>query len=397
MTENKVTFRTKSGTICSIKTGVALQEFAMRWLYVTNNRNRWTRNTSARNRHRKQLKTELGKLGIKGSHLNRIAKAGIVEVKIPFEVETVDWEARIAPWEYILTTATEENRNGEDLIVFRHLNCGRRTKPKAPQTISIVQSAPGKFEKEFEFDAENSLVRAALSRLRSETIENPTPRKLASDIKKHSPSVIHVTGVDTRLGKKLLGETSTDARDGIYLAKGRSSQQEVGADEIAAHLNSGELSPAFVGFNIWDSASRMAPLCISKGAHAAVGFQSSFDDGIAEMFYVNFYRACVETEWNFLQAFLTAWQSISSFRRRIRGTGIVLWSARSLIANTKFKNFRELKANTRLHRERKKASIQSKRTADPTKDKAKEFVSVSVRVKERLNYSLLHNRHGIFD
>ncbi|HMP31240.1 MAG TPA: hypothetical protein PKD85_16665, partial [Saprospiraceae bacterium] len=55
---------------------------------------------------------------------------------------------------------------------------------------------------------------------------------------------------------------------------------------------------SFVGFNLWNSANRIAPLTIAAGAQTAIAFQTSIDDAIAELFFVNFYRNWREAKWN---------------------------------------------------------------------------------------------------
>lgn len=357
---------------------------------------RWMKSRKARETHAKHLRLELRKLGISAKHLRDIANSGIVEVSHSFSVEEQDWEARITPWEYVLTNATDDIRVDQSLLVVRHLDCGNQSAASRPHTMAIVETAPGPFRKDYDFSAENTLIRTTLSSLSPTTITDPTPAKLRNGIRKQSPDLIHITGIDTRLGRRLIDNESESRQDGLFLAKGSSGYQEVNGIELSKYLTAGEKKPAFVGFNTWDSGSRLAPLAISEGVGTALAFQTTFDDAVAEVFYVNFYRACEESNWDYLEAFLIAWKAVAGYRHRIRGSAITLWSATSLVKASKYKGFENLQSKAGVSRKKRSDSIASERVADPNKDQAKNFVSVGVSLKENLNYSLLHNGDAFF-
>lgn len=393
-----VTLRTGKSTVCKIPCGKDLQRFAMRWTYIVRQRHRWSKDVEARQRQAERLQSELGKLGVRRSDLKKLV--GIVEVSIPYSTEKEDWEARILPWEYVLAAATGPLRGGDPILIVRHLSCGRRARRRDPKRLAILESAPGEFRQRYDFAAETGLVRSSLPNLTlapAESIIDPTTDQLGAALAEHSPDIVHITGIDTRLGRQILKKDGTGRRDGLFFTAPGGGTEEVDAESVAALLNLGDPNPLFVGFNCWDSGSRMAPMAINAGVATAIGFQHTFDDGVAEIFFVNFYRACVETGWDYLSAFLNAWNSISGYRERIRGSSIILWSATSLVGQSRYKDFADLSRRTKALDEAKRTSSTTTGLADPEKHDIRRLVQVSIQPKSQLNYSLLHNGRSLFE
>lgn len=392
-----VTLRARESAICKVPCGAALQKLAMRWSYVIRQRSRWAQSVDARQRQAERIQADLRDIGVKAADLRKLAGSGIVEVSIPFSAEARDWEARVMPWEYVLTAATASYREDSRLMVVRHLARKGTTQTRSSQKLAILEAAPGPFRKRYEFAAENGLIRSTLAQLESRTIADPTRDQLREQLRSFAPDVIHVTGIDTRLGRKLLGDDSKVTEDGLFLAGGPQGTDEVNAVDLSDILCAAKKKPQFIGFNCWDSGSRLAALTVGGGANAAIGLQHTFDDAVAEIFFVNFYRSCIENEWDYLGAFLTGWNAIATYKERIRGSSIILWSAKSLVATAEYEGFEQLESRANDVKQARKDRIKKTRDADPKIDDVAKLVQVTVTPKKQLNYSLLHNGGGVLD
>jgi hypothetical protein len=388
-----------------VATGSELQELAMRWNYVIRHRTRWSDNSQAQVKLQEDAAKDLGRVGLRASALRKLAQAGVVEVNVKYENEQKEWESRVFPWEYMLSAATRAYRYDQSLVVIRRLERRRRSaararQPRIPQSLAIIEAAPPPFRESYDFEAENNLVRAALKMLKPTLIQDPTRKTLESKLRANSPDVIHLTGIDSRLGARLLKQDLQSVHDGIYLAHEKNKHEVVGAEDLASLLTAGSPNPQLVAFNCWESAGRLAPLAVAKGAGAAVGFQHTFDDSIGELFFVNFYRASVENQWDLLDSFLQAWHAIRSFRSRIQGSSIVLWSEASLVRKLGGRGgmtpTREALGEVRQRYKSRQSRIRTEaRAADPKRDQIRDLVSVEVVPHEQLNYASLHNGRSL--
>src|SRR5262245_24965372 len=89
-----------------------------------------------------------------------------------------------------------------------------------------------------------------------------------------------------------------------------------------------------MSLNVYNSASRLAPLAVAGGAAAAIGFQDVFDDDLAELFFARFYSklGSVSDPHNaLLLAFLEAQEMLRDRANfRLVGSGIAFWRDRPL-------------------------------------------------------------------
>ena len=380
-------------------TGKPLQQLAMKWNYIVGQRSRWSDRESSRLKLAEDATDDLKSIGIRESDLIKIASAEVVEVEIDYQREELDWASRIFPWEYVLTSTTRKYRGRESLLVVRHLKrSGTRLRKSPPKTLTFIESAPLPFRENFDFEAEVNLVQAALRSLEMEHVRDPTTDSLENRLNEESTDLIHLTGIDSRLGKRLLGEETATSIDGMFFAHSKSIREIVNAHELAKLLTTNIRKPKFIGFNCWDSGARIAPLSVAEGAGAALGFQHTFDDSVAELFFTNFYRSCVENEWNLLTGFVDAWQSIRPYRDRIRGSSIVLWSSKSLLEEDELAATPDALRNLRARYEEKRESIRTRtRAADPAHDRIRDLVEVKVVPRTKINYASLHNGRSLLD
>jgi hypothetical protein len=100
---------------------------------------------------------------------------------------------------------------------------------------------------------------------------------------------------------------------------------------VASAVTSGAAKPLLVSYNFYNSSWPLASTTVQKGTGAAIGFQDEIDDAIAELFFARLYESWQRSNWNLLVAYKEALKSLSEYAVKMRGTGIVLWSAASLL------------------------------------------------------------------
>jgi hypothetical protein len=389
-----------------------LQRAAMQWAYVVRNRGRWVGLESTRGEQARRSWEQLQELGIDQGALSQLAEAEIIEVSIPYHEERQGWEARVFPWEYMLSAATRSLRQGRQLAIIRHLECFNRTAPtptKKPDRLLIVESAPGSLRQEFKFDSERSLVISGLSLRSDDRSEDESRTRLRARIESYKPDVIHLSGFDTHQGVALgVLDVDEEPQDG-YLLRGESGGVDpVLAEDLASILNAAGHKPALVSCNIYNSAARLCPLIVAGGAGATIGFRDEFDDSLAELFFTNFYHAWRVFEWDMLAAFKLAFKMLREQPQGLQGTGLVLWSARSLLtpqlqpsrraARRPAPAFEDLERKMRSEKMETITLQQFQSAQAGTGDGGiGDLLRVEVKPFDTLNYSMLHNNRALFE
>lgn len=357
----------------------ALQTAAMQWSYVVRNRERW---------HADGQDSGHGEAGpllddLTSDQLDRIARADIVEVSLPWSaVESEGWEYRIFPWEYALSAVTR-SRRARSLTIIRHL----RVEPELLDSsirlegAATVECAPGRLGQLYDIRLEGDLMLQALgfepakveARLRDPTIED-----LVRWVQGTKPSLLHLAGVDTHQAISLLGlereYPSRERRDGF--AMGCIDPNEpmalVDADVLAKAVCSAASKPDLVMCNFYNSGSRVAARMVARGAKTAIGYHDVIDDSLAVLFCTTLYGQLAEGH-GLLESFA---RSLANLRQQemLRGAGVVLWSAVSLLQATTTMTPRRVP--------------QAKRAEEvPARDR----ITVHAKPLPLINYSLLHN------
>ncbi len=418
------------------ETRTLLQKEAMRWRYIVRQRSRWSQDDSSRSNIEASALSTLNSLGVTNKMLELIAvdlstinenvtdaeNVRIIEVAIPWtqstlaaetsdgprteaDVETLDadWAARIMPWEHLITAATKRYRRGRKMVVVRRLVVPRnRIRKLQPSSYSILVAAPGALGNSFDFGNEVELLQDSLSVVQaSDETErlkyldlhefcgrDPDIKLIEKWIAKQKPGVLHVTGVDLRLGSQLLDIASVPKRDGIFLGSKSTGAQSVLGESFAAAIASENSGPELVTFNLWHSGARIAPATIAAGARAAIGFEHTFDDSIAELFFSHFYEKLLTTGWDLVSAFHQAIDVISPYQDRIRGSSIILWTRDSLLKSQK----------TDEKRARPSSTLEKiVRAADPSRDDVSQLLQIEAEPVGRINYASLHNKGSLLE
>lgn len=417
-----VTIRTPGKKIHSFGSSKQLQQAAMKWSYVVRNRRRWSEGNEARNELAQQAQTELKKYGFKDAHFQEIMAADLIEVSVPFETERKGWEVRVFPWEFMLTAAAPAPRR-QPLTIVRHLACAGRQALGAPSAVKLllVESLPRALRDKYSLKTESRLVRAKLKKSLasdSEPLPDPTRDKLRDTVSSEQPHLIHLAGFDTRQAASLMSLASEDVWEDRYLlADPYGNPDPVGPQDLARILTAGGTRPLVVACNFWNSAARIAAMTVAEGADAAIGFQDEFEDALGELFFGNFYQAWRLTGGNTLVAFKSACDYVRSHAQGLLGSGVVLWSARSITeAPTQEPAHEPDEPATNRRRGkggRTKAApdipvvldalpavqdkIAAEKKGEANPDNSADQVLLSIVPHKELNYSLLHNGRGLFE
>jgi len=404
-----VTFRTdNSDEPISLPCGVKLQKAAMQWRSIVRNRRRWADAKQTRDEKDRMAYAQLLLLGLSEKDLERVAAARIIEVVIPYESETLGWEARIIPWEYLLSAATRKIRPTGRLTVVRHLNRRSRAfEERKPASVLYVESAPGKLSSEYNFSSERKLVESSLDPIKFQISKDPTVQALEEVVGKESPDVIHLAGFDSHQLAHLISREPDKVHDGYLMAGEKNDIEPVEAEAVARALSAGKSKPLFVGCNLYNSASRICALAVAEGAGAAIGFQDEFDDTLAELFFSTFYQAWKSSGWKTLEAFQAACQVLRDQPANLNGTGVVLWSdhsllpvrtprrSRSAMKSSESSSYSAVMASLEVTTNRLREEKQHLLTPR-NRSEAAEILQVEAMHCPELNYSALHNNRPLF-
>lgn len=381
-----VIFRSAQGDLAKLNPTQSFQDTVERWSFVLQSRRRWARQAATRRHQAARAKKELLSFGLDDAVLGHIARAGHIEVSIGSGDSAFEVFARHVPWEYLLSAATADRRNGSPLMITRQLNLRDPATIRAPSTLLFVESAPGKLGREFNFSSERQIVFGALGLPSSQIqiAENETEEQLKKRFQK-DPDIIHYAGVEAHECVALLGECENynPMVDGVVLSDTENRPVVVSATQFASDLKGSVHAPVLVAFNCYNSASELAAYALREGVAAAIGIYDEIDDEIAEFFFGAFYREWRLNNWDTSKAFTAAWQSLRGFAY-LHGTGVVLWTSNSVFMAP---SARDESTQTEAARRPKKAK--------PVPNAAAQMF-VDPKVVAEINYSLLHNEQPIF-
>lgn len=378
---HELTFRNEAGVEFRIESGPELQRVAMDWSYTVRNRQRWISEGTNRELIERARK-DLAKIGLTDEKLKPLTAGRMLEVAVPFQSEESGWEARVAPWEFLLTAVTDK-AGGSTGTVVRRLLCAAREAPAGPAgPLLIVDSAPGPLAKLYRGDPRNALLIESFGRTRQvEVLKDPTRDELEQKIRELQPQAVHINGFDTHEAAQLLGESRSKRRlDGILL-RGKDHPHTVTAGKLARILNAGARKPRIVTFNLWNSAPRLAALAVAEGADAAIGFQDVVPDALAERFYAELYGEWTRSGGEAGLAFRNAFQGMRG-AGSMEGSGVVLWTTRSIL--------------TAAAAAPKPAPTMPAEAVKRSPQELLDSIDLDIEPFPTLNYAMLHNHRGLF-
>lgn len=394
--------RTPGNRVFALAPGRDFQTLSFEWAYRIRNRQMWITSRSSRAEIAGKARQDLIALGIPRSALDFLADQPLLEVNIPFDQESIGWELRTMPWEYLLSLAIYRGENDPHPLVLRRLERAGKPRVGGGRKFLFVISAPGRFGELFQFEGERKLIEASLQTaadtVEFQVMESPTLEELKARIAAYQPDVVHLTGVDSHEGADILKmKQDPHRRDGFFLGDDRRQPVVVDSQELAAALNCDARSPALVTCNTYHSAARTCALAVAQGAELGLGFQDTVDNAQAELFLSSFYRAWKMSDFCALSAFQLAFEEMEKGESRDIGGGVVLWSAHSLLEKTgqadqeRIRNVQEVKRSLNFEKQ-----ARFDQGAD-TGGGALEKLMVNVKVKRNLNYALLHNNQDLFE
>ena len=396
----------------------ALRRDAVKWSQIVKNRERWRTTSGTGLDLANESREVFRSLGLGDDFLRAVAVAGVVEVSIPFTSEDVGWEARIFPWEALLSVATKPWRDFHSLYVVRHLVwSGEADQRSDGNGLLYVESIPAAL-RNWNFDSERQRVDSGLAEKFPKTWSfNDTRNAIIQTIAEVRPGLIHVAGFDTWQGAALLGLPYTkERRDGLMLCGDSGEPDEINGETLFDFLRDIPVRPWLVSLNVYNSAARLAALAVAGGARAAIGLQDIFDDDMAEVFYSRVYQALPRDDPSsgVLQAFLTAQETIQKQAQRLTGSGVVLWSDQT-IANQDLGRFATGAARglattsstgdggpaggTPLGGGTGDGSLPVGPPVSPESAAAAgwPFKVYKIKPYDKLNYSMLHNKCAVFE
>ncbi len=373
---------------------------AREWNYRLRDRRRWSAREAGVLELRSEARKFVERLGISSNMLEPLAHAGVVQVDLPAGDTRLDAALHMLPWEYLLASATKFLRGETPFAIVRRLRVQRTARPTPPKRWLMVQSAPGPLQGEYDFSAERELVQrgAAANNGAFKSIVDPSPKLLADEIASVPPwDVIHLAGFDTRQAMEVaekrprkkglvlpqfLREAMFNS-EGFVLADADRTWQPVPAPALAKLLCAGRRPPQLVTCNVYNSAYQTARELVAAGAQAALGFQDTFDDQLAEEFFATFFRVWSTAQWDSISAFSYAWQQIRARKLPLQGSGLVLWTQQKL-EGTQPIDEQVIRKHSRPAAQLSAANI-------------RELIEVSIKPMSELNYSILHNNGPLFE
>lgn len=404
MTDPTAFFLNLPGRRVTVPLNEKFQEAAATWEGIVRNRARWTSDPIAFDELARRILNQIGDFGLTEEDVVAMAEVLLVEVEsVAQSMERLGFAGASVPWEHIITSATRYLRDQRPLCVIRHLAPRRELVPREPQKMLVVINGAGELSEHYSFDSEARLVGNALDQ-EPIPLRNPTLARLQDKIRSEEPDIIHVTGVDVHQGSRLLRvpDPLPADQEGVYLADDRDQPLHVDAETLAQALNAGARKPMFVGLNFYNS-SQIAARTVQYGTDAATGFRDTFDDRVAEVFFAEFYRYLRAYQGRASSAFDWTWRRTRMASPEIAGSAVVLWSADSIVP--------AVVDGPKKPRRRKAAPAEPIASTEPapfsaaapppviaTPNRAP-VVRCEAVVKERrtVNYSLLHNRRGLFE
>lgn len=360
----------------------------MQWSHIVRNRKRWAPGESSAAQQQQHARELLRKtLGLSEADRATIAESTSVEVSMAFASEDQHWESRVLPWEYLLTAGTSDLRQAP-LTVLRRLERPGKV-PQLPNKAKVlyVESAPARIKETYDFTEEEQLVFANTNSTPKtfKKLSTPTRAELKAAINTFKPDIVHLAGVDSHQGLTLLkDERASTALDGYLMSGPGSTVDPVSAEDLAALF--ADAPPALVVCNLWNSAARISALLVAIGkAGAALGFQDSFDDALAQLLLGSFYEA-LSTGLPVDAAFTLGWQALRDHPTLLRGTGIALWQGGQARITTR-------KASATRETETEQVVLAPTAWRD---EQLPELFSITVDPLPEINYAQLHNNRDLF-
>lgn len=370
------------------------------WRYRLRDRRRWSTRESSVNKLG-EIAAELARdLGIAADLLREVGNARLVQVDLPAGEDRMSRALRALPWEYLLAATTRIMRRDKPFAVVRRLRVPSTGRQWAddPEQWLMVQSAPGSLHDQYEFESECAILERSATASGAEfaSIEDPTVNELKQRLATRPAHVIHLAGFDATQAIDHLGNGKDKlplasitrfvvaaAVEGYVLAGERGDLEPLGSDALAALVCSGQPPPTLVTCNLYNSGYRMAQAMVAAGARAAIGFQDTFDDQLAEEFFATFFRAWRAAKWSSIVAFEYAWATIRARKVALQGSGIVLWTIDKLEDATLIDE-QTIRAET-------------KTPVELDADNVRQHLQVDITPLDELNYSILHNNGPLFE
>ncbi len=382
------------------------QRQSIRWQYIVCQRNRWSQTEEGRASVRYSAIRTLRAMGIGAKELRRLgrkdtaydssdaeARARLIEISIPWTPEgEVDW-ARRMPWEYLLSAATRDFRTEGRKVIVRRIEANEMGDVEShPHSFCFVDACPASRDDTIDFMRERDLIRSTLAPLAFKEWQQscgpePSVEVLARWLQREKPSVVHIAAYHSISRSHFLPSASI-ARNKLLKSDLRRQLISIDVNKLAEVLQDREYHPNLIAFNGWNSGSRLAPMMVAAGSEASLGFESSLDDSMADLFFAQFYSRWREDDWNYGTAFCHALNSVKPYNEQVRGSGIILWTRSSLL---------DEQHRSKVPRASGLKPPSKRVQADPKLDRASSMTHIEVKPWNALNYAILHNGGSLLE
>ncbi len=356
---------------------VDLRPHAMKWSYLAGNRAKWSDVPEECQNVDEDALELLEQLGLDEQRRSFLAHARLVEIAIPWIDDDHGWEHRILPWEFLFIRGLRGHLSGSHspLVVRRLERPGTPPplKAKVRRVLGVLSFPRGQERVRLANERELELVEGSMSATEGAPIlqhlHDPTFPQLKETVEREGGcDAIHFLSVET---------TGPESKYSyLYLPDPGQNRVECRFLDLATLLGGGGKHPRLVSYSFSASGPRLAAYTVGEGAHASIGFQDHVTDEQCESFFASFYRLWPELQWNVLAAFEKALREVAPL---LRGTGIILWLDRPLLATVQQKPGAK--------------PVSAKRTAlRRVAIEPRDQLEVSVKAYRDINYSVLHNQ-----
>jgi hypothetical protein len=344
----------------SLKSQPTIERMALHWGYILRVRTRWAGDADIRDNFGTKATKDLEELGVERRTIRQLASVEQIEVEFNYSaatsknaVRTLDAASEI-PWEYLLSSATQNAGRVNSLLVSRCLKNKSIIAQARPRNVLVVESAPGRIGQIYNFEDEEKRLTAAVNLKEVKNLKKDDGLAFAKTdscsilkckIRAKAWDAIHVTGVDTHqaawlienfytadVKKEAVIDESDCLRDGMVLRGDDESELPISYEDLAKLLLQSKKPARVISLNLYYSGARTARELVKRGAYAALGFLDEIDDEFAELFFQAFYWAWCHDKKSISEAFLDAWSQMDG--DRMYGTNIVIWLGRSTIENS---------------------------------------------------------------
>ncbi|MCC9600415.1 hypothetical protein LOC67_07570 [Stieleria sp. JC731] len=383
---------------CGSQISKKIDRLAEKWNNIVIRRKMWSGRSDSQKTIIQMATADLVEIGIAQTSIEELASSPLIEVSFSECDGETGWDV---PWELLLASATRPFRKSS-LLVVRHLDRYEDVNTELSQNArgSVLALSPSRMGA---FDRLAQEIRRICNAMHLVEKDN---QGFADGINFDTlkamelGEVVHLTGIDAIELIESEGAKDVEPTD-IILSSKKAEYKSYSPEKIAKAIGEKNDGLLIVGCNFAHSGYSLAPRLVQQGANTAIGIEPNLDRFVSELFFYNFYNSTSTlmeklrhkpvTDRKYdplipIVAFRDAWKKITPHYHLLRGSGIVIWSAKSI-----------LKSPVSVLTTPTPVDTFDANDLDSIKLDARQLLDVSIAPLEELNYSMLHNGRSLFD